>query len=109
MFVGGVELYYALAFVGCVKLRFDFSAAMFRLVERQTQRTERGGENRNAENHACRQICCPKNVFERYDLRFGNASHGGNGKRACGTRDAGDEQKVTSGKVRGCGQFLGPA
>ena len=36
MFVGGVELYFALAFVGCVKLRFNFGAAMFRLVERQT-------------------------------------------------------------------------
>ena len=60
MFVGGVELYFALAFVGCVKLRFNFGAAMFRLVERQAQRTERGGENRNAENHAYRQVCRPE-------------------------------------------------
>lgn len=106
MFAGGVELYFALAFVGCVKLRFDFGAAMFRLVERQAQRTERGGENRNAENHAYRQVRRPENVFERYDLRFGNAAHGGNDKRACGTRDAGDEQKVTSGKVFGLAKRL---
>ena len=50
-FVGGVEFRFALSFVGCVKLRFNFGAAMFRLVERQAQRTERGGENRNAENN----------------------------------------------------------